>query len=101
MDYRRTAGVGQNTATLERNWKEEFRKFENMNIQSLKIELVKHILETDSQELLDKILSTIKKEQPDFWLELSEEQKAEIELGRKQIENGDTETWDSVYKRLA
>ncbi len=72
-----------------------------MNIQSLKIELVKHILETESQELLDKILSTIKREQPDFWLELSEEQKAEIEISRKQIKNGETESWESVYKRLA
>ena len=72
-----------------------------MNIQSLKIELVKHILETESQELLDKILNTIKKEQPDFWLELSEEQKAEIEISRAQVKNGETESWESVYKRLA
>ncbi|MBO6793186.1 MAG: hypothetical protein JJ895_04695 [Balneolaceae bacterium] len=72
-----------------------------MNIQALKIELAKRILETESQELLGKILNTLKNEHPDFWLDLSEEEKAEIEISRKQFEEGESESWKSVYKRLA
>ena len=82
----------------------EFRKFEKikaeMDIQALKLELVRQILETESQELLDKVMRTLKKEEPDFWLELTDAEKQEIEISRKQIENGETESWDSVYKRL-
>lgn len=72
-----------------------------MNIQNLKIEIVKQVLETESQDLLDKILDTIKKENPDFWHELSDEQKAEIEMSRDQIKNGESESWESLRKRLA
>ena len=71
-----------------------------MDIQALKLELVRQILETESQELLDKVMRTLKKEEPDFWLELTDAEKQEIEISRKQIENGETESWDSVYKRL-
>ena len=72
-----------------------------MDIQALKLELVKQILESESKELLDKIYATLKKEQKDFWLEMSDEQQEEIEIARKQIKNGETEDWESVLKRLS
>lgn len=70
-----------------------------MDIQSLKIALVKQILESESKELLDKIYASFKKEEKDFWLGLTDEQKEEVEIGRRQVQNGDTEDWDSVLER--
>ncbi len=72
-----------------------------MDIQSLKIELVKRILNTDSTDLIRKLYGVLGKEDKDFWLELSADQKAEIELGIKQLNNDETEDWDSFLKRVS
>jgi len=71
-----------------------------MDIKALKLELVRQILATESKVLLDKMLKTLKKEERDFWAELSEDQKVEVEIARKQLEKGEFEDWDVVYKRL-
>jgi ABC-type lipoprotein export system ATPase subunit len=71
-----------------------------MDFKALKLELVRQILATESKDLLDKLLSTLKKEDKDFWSELSADQKNEVEIARKQIENGEFEEWETVFKRL-
>jgi len=72
-----------------------------MDIQALKAELVKQILATHSKELLDRMWNLLKREEKDFWLELTDAQKREIEKGLEQIENGQTEDWDDILKRIA
>lgn len=72
-----------------------------MDLKALKLELLKHILQSESQELLDKLLKTIKKEEKDFYTELSEEQKQELEVARNQIKNGQVEDWEAVYLRIS
>ena len=72
-----------------------------MDTQALKSELVKSILATESKELLDKLWNVLKKEDKDFWLELSDAQKREVEIGLRQIENGETEDWEDFLKRIA
>ena len=72
-----------------------------MDIQALKLELVKYILESESKELLDKVYSTLKIEENDFWNELTESQKKEVEIGLKQIESGETEDWEDFLKRVS
>ena len=71
-----------------------------MDIRSLKIELVKQILESESKELLDKLHSILKREDSDFWNELSDDQKEEVEIGRRQVRNGETEDWEILKDRL-
>ncbi len=71
-----------------------------MDIRTLKIELVKQILESESKELLDKLYSILKREDSDFWPELSADQKEEVEIGRRQVRNGETEDWEIVKERL-
>lgn len=71
-----------------------------MDIQTLKIELVKQILDSESIELLDKLYSTLKREDSDFWNELSADQKDEVEIGRRQVRNGETEDWEILRDRL-
>lgn len=72
-----------------------------MDIRALKIELVKQIIESESKELLDKIYSALKREEKDFWNELTDDQKEEVEIGRRQVRNGETEDWESVRERLS
>ncbi|WP_103665189.1 hypothetical protein [Gracilimonas amylolytica] len=72
-----------------------------MDTKTLKIELTRLILETESHDLLNRILKELKKEKSDFWLDLTEEQKDEIEISRKQVKNGETEDWESIIKRVS
>lgn len=71
-----------------------------MDIQTQKLQLVKRILEINSQELIDKLFNALDKEDTDFWHDLSNEQKRQIDVSRKQVKNGETEDWESVYNRL-
>ncbi|KAB2814219.1 hypothetical protein [Phaeocystidibacter luteus] len=74
-----------------------------MDIQSIKAELVKGILQTNSKELLDKLYSTFKAESKgvDFWNELSDEQKSEIEIGLNQIKNGESIELEEFLKKVS
>lgn len=71
-----------------------------MDIQALKIELVKEILSSEKKDLLDKIYQALKGSDTDFWLELTPEEQEEVRIGREQINNGEVEEWDVVYSRL-
>lgn len=70
-----------------------------MDIQSLKLELVKQILEIENKEVIKKLFQILKKEDKDFWLQYSDSQRAEIEFSLKQIENGETEDWNTFLRR--
>ncbi len=74
-----------------------------MDIQSIKSELVKGILQTNSKELLNKLYSTFKAESVDidYWNELTDAQKAEVELGLKQIKNGDYIEFEDFLKKVS
>lgn len=72
-----------------------------MDNQALKIELTRLILETESTDLLKKLLTDLKNEKRDFWSDLTEDQKAEIRISREQVKNGETEDWDSIIKRVS
>ncbi|MEX0811628.1 MAG: hypothetical protein WD048_05375 [Chitinophagales bacterium] len=49
-----------------------------------------------------KIYTAIKYgEKEDFLFQLTNNQKLEIEIARKQVENGETEDWESVLNRLS
>ncbi len=72
-----------------------------MDIQAIKLELVKQILATEREDLLDKLLTIVKQEEKDFWNDLSDAQKREVEIGLRQIETGETEAWDDFLKRVS
>jgi len=61
-----------------------------MSIQTEKLEIMKLVLETDNQGILEIIKGLFKKNvSTDFWENLSEEQKEDILLGIREIENGE------------
>lgn len=57
-------------------------------MQSEKIELVKLLLETESREVLDEIKAIFKKQGNDFYDDLPQHVKEDIEAGLKDIEEG-------------
>tara|TARA_B110000285_G_C14747742_1_gene433767 strand:+ start:83 stop:313 length:231 start_codon:yes stop_codon:yes gene_type:complete len=72
----------------------------NIDLKSTKIELAQFILNSKNAALIQKINDFIKSESNDFWTELSDSQKQEVEISRKQILNGETENWESLRNRL-
>ena len=72
-----------------------------MDIQLLKIELAKRILEIDSADVIQKLYRVLGKEDKGFWLGLTDVQKKEIELGLRQISDGETEEWSTFIKRVS
>ena len=72
-----------------------------MNLQTTKLELIKLILSIDNPKLIEKVANYLYNESGDFWNELTEEQKTEIKLGMKQIDEGKSSSWDDFLKKVS
>ena len=59
-----------------------------MDLQASKIELVKIIININSQKTISKLLNVLKTEKEDFWFDLTNSEKQEIELGIQQLDSG-------------
>lgn len=70
-----------------------------MDIQTEKIELMKLLLNTNNPKIIQSIKQVFKKEEGDFWDDLSAEQQAEIELGIHQINEGQVKDYESIMKK--
>lgn len=71
-----------------------------MNIQAVKLELVKMILETDNPKLLESIRKLFKSEtQYDFWVNLPQDQKDDIIKGIEEIDKGEIENYEDFMKK--
>jgi predicted transcriptional regulator len=71
-----------------------------MDIQLEKIELIKLLAETENPSIIKSIRKVFQGEKKDWWDELSEEQKADIEAGEREIENGEFVTLDEMMAIL-
>ena len=60
-----------------------------MDLSTSKKELAKLILEIDNQEIIEKIVHLLKVEKQDFWSKLSNNEKESIQIGIKQLDNGE------------
>ncbi len=70
-----------------------------MNIEATKIELMKLLLNTQKESVLEKIKDIFQKESSkDWWEELSKEEHQDIELGLKDEENGQIKSHQNVMK---
>jgi len=58
------------------------------NIQNIKIELIQWLTTLDDSSLIQKILDLRKTQTRDWWLEISELEKASIEKGISDAEKG-------------
>jgi hypothetical protein len=60
-----------------------------MDIQSQKLELIKWILETNDEAVLNAIKAIFETENKDVWKDLTPEQQEEIEIGIQNENRGD------------
>ena len=70
-----------------------------MDIQFEKSELIKKLEETNDISIIVAIKNIFKSEKKDFWDELTQEQKDEIEEGEKQIERGEFVLYEDLMKK--
>lgn len=72
-----------------------------MNIQASKIELVKLILNIENSTIINKMLDMLKNDETDFYLELSETEKEEINLGIQQLDKGQRISLEDFMKKVS
>ena len=72
-----------------------------MDIQASKIELAKMILDLEDSKLIEKVRRLITKEKKDFYDELSEDQKLEVQFGIDQLDNSERVSWEDVLKKIS
>ena len=70
-----------------------------MNMELEKMELMKLLAETNDESIIASIRSVFKKEKKDFWDELTENQKFEIEEGDRQIDRGEFVLYEDMMKK--
>ncbi|AWK04026.1 hypothetical protein ACFFLS_15920 [Flavobacterium procerum] len=70
-----------------------------MDIQLEKLELIKLLADTENPAILKSIRKIFKKEEKDWWDDLTEEQKAEIEASEREIENGEFYLFEDVMAK--
>ena len=71
-----------------------------MDLQTSKLELVKLIININSQKTISKLLKVVKAEKEDFWYELTESEKQEIELGIKLLDSGQRIPFNEFLKKV-
>ena len=73
-----------------------------MNIQTIKIELVKMILNIENIEFIQKVTDFIKvNEQLDFWDDLSLSEKKEIREGIEDLDKGERIAYNEFLKKIS
>ncbi|MEX0360370.1 MAG: hypothetical protein AB3N10_05200 [Allomuricauda sp.] len=60
----------------------------DLNLQGKKIELIQWLSTLDDQSMIEKLMALRESEKMDWWNQLSENEKASIKKGLKDIENG-------------
>lgn len=70
-----------------------------MDIQLEKLELIKLLADTENPTILKSIRKIFKKEQKDWWDDLTDEQKAEIEASEREFENGEFYLFEDVMAK--
>jgi len=70
-----------------------------MDIQLEKLELIKLLAETENPVILKSIRKIFKKEQKDWWDDLTNEQKADIAKSELEFEKGEFTSYEDVMKK--
>lgn len=72
-----------------------------MDIQAEKLQLVKRLLDTDDELVLQEVKNVFESYQKDFWNDLPDHVKASIERAKKQAEAGLLTPHEEVMKKYA
>ncbi len=71
-----------------------------MNIEAEKIELLKLILETEDEAIIQELKVIFKKQEPDFWDELPDQVKKRINLGLEDVAAGRVRSHEDVMQEI-
>ena len=72
-----------------------------MSIEAKKLELMNLLLQTQEERVLAKLKKVFEEEETDWWSEISEEERKEIETGLNQADAGDLIPYAEVKKHFA
>ena len=70
-----------------------------MNIELEKLELMKQLVETNDSSVILAIKNIFKAKKKDFWDELTDKQKFEIEESDREIERGEFFLYEEVMAK--
>ena len=70
-----------------------------MNIQLEKLEIIKMLVETNDSSIITSIMNIFKSEKKDFWDELTDEEKFEIEESDREIDRGEFFLYEDVMSK--
>ncbi len=71
-----------------------------MNIEAEKIELLKLILKTEDEAIIQELKAVFKKQKPDFWEELPDHVKASINRGLEDVAAGHVHKHEDVMREI-
>lgn len=72
-----------------------------MDIRATKLKLLKTISENEDSEFIQKVADFVKKEQIDFWNELSLPEQLEIKQGIEELDNGKRVSYSSFLNKIS
>ncbi len=72
-----------------------------MDIRTTKLELLKTILETENTDFIQRIADFVKKEEVDFWDELTLSEQTEIKQGIEELDKGKRISYESFLKKIS
>lgn len=70
-----------------------------LNIKHARIRIMELLAETSNPLVLQRIQSILENSHQDWWDEIGDDEKAEIEEGLKQADNGDLTAHESVMAK--
>lgn len=72
-----------------------------MDIRTIKLELLKTILDTENTDFIQRVADFVKKEKVDFWDELSLSEQSEIKQGIEELNKGKRVSYESFLKKIS
>jgi hypothetical protein len=70
-----------------------------MDIQLGKREAINMIEETNDPSIIEAVIKLLTKKKKDWWDDLTEAQKEELELSVKEFERGEVVSYESILQR--
>jgi len=71
-----------------------------MDIKTSKSELIDMIMQIESIDFVESLKKIIMRKEVDFWDELADVEKEEIEIGIKQLDNKERISFDDYMQRI-